>query len=495
MADPISTAGSRLRVALWAAVSSKEQAADDKASIPDQLAAGERFAQAIGAQVVARYVVPGHTRDLVLWTEAETDMPAYRQYREDVQAGRIDVLHVVDEDRLGRDPALSAQVISLLEKRGGEVYAADTPHTIGSKTISHRYISAIKGVRAAEDNSLRQYRFRSGMRSRILKRQLHPGSWPMGYQATRDETGKVIGAEPSPLKDAVLMITALFLAGHSYREIVRRMNAGPYRPPTAPGWSVQAVRGACLNDCYGGLVHWGSVCTAEPSQSFPAFWNPATFAAVIRERQRRAAGPYNRSGGGPYNGVALCAVCTQRLYRHEVRGHHYMRCSTHRLDPAECHANNIPEHRITTALSEALAARTNTAVLDATLALIGGGDAERAARDDLATAQAHAADLEAQRLRLAHTLAAGLMQPDIYFATDGNLAQQLGAERQRILDLSHALDSLPDVDAKRTSLVWLTHNFAAAVARLEPGHMATILQNASVQVYVSQGKVTRISIG
>lgn len=234
------------RVGIWAAVSSREQAADDKASIPDQIAAGEAFAAAIGGQVVARYVVPGHTRAIVLWQDAEAEMPAYRQFREDVQAGRLDVLHVVDEDRLGRDPALSAQVISLLERQGGEVYAADTPHTIGAKTISHRYISAIKGVRAAEDNQLRVYRMRSGMRSRILKRGLHPGNWPAGYQPVRDAGGRVCGAEFSEHKDSVVMITALFLSGLSYKAIARRMNEGPYRSPSGRAARFGGLAGAAL---------------------------------------------------------------------------------------------------------------------------------------------------------------------------------------------------------------------------------------------------------
>jgi hypothetical protein len=49
-----------LRVAIWAAVSSKPQASEDKTSLQDQEAAGREFAAALGAQAVAVYQV-AHT--------------------------------------------------------------------------------------------------------------------------------------------------------------------------------------------------------------------------------------------------------------------------------------------------------------------------------------------------------------------------------------------------------------------------------------------------
>ena len=44
---------SPLRIAIWCAVSSKPQAADDKTSLQDQEAAGRKFAAALGAQAGA----------------------------------------------------------------------------------------------------------------------------------------------------------------------------------------------------------------------------------------------------------------------------------------------------------------------------------------------------------------------------------------------------------------------------------------------------------
>ncbi len=74
------------RVAIWAAVSSAEQATPDKTSLAEQERLGREFAGAIGGQVVRVYCVPGHSRDLVLWAEAEQHMPAYRELRQDMRA-------------------------------------------------------------------------------------------------------------------------------------------------------------------------------------------------------------------------------------------------------------------------------------------------------------------------------------------------------------------------------------------------------------------------
>ncbi|MCP4544643.1 MAG: recombinase family protein [Chloroflexi bacterium] len=131
-----------LRIAIWCAVSSKAQATDDKISLQAQEQAGREFADAVGGCVARVYVVPGHTRDIIFWADAEAAMDAYRQLREDCQSHAFDVLHAIDIDRLGRDPALSNQVVSLAEKNGAEIYLASAPHTIGQFSTGQRYIHA-----------------------------------------------------------------------------------------------------------------------------------------------------------------------------------------------------------------------------------------------------------------------------------------------------------------------------------------------------------------
>jgi hypothetical protein len=66
-----------LRIGVWAAVSSKAQASEDEVSLDDQIRSGHEFAQAVGGEVVATFAVPGHTRDIIFWHDAEASMPAH----------------------------------------------------------------------------------------------------------------------------------------------------------------------------------------------------------------------------------------------------------------------------------------------------------------------------------------------------------------------------------------------------------------------------------
>ena len=158
-------------------VSSKAQVGEDKVSIDAQLEAAREFAVTLGGEVIDQLVVPGHSRDIIFWADAEAEMDAYRQLREACQSGDFDVLHCVDADRLGRDPALSNQVVSLVEKSGAEVYFASAPHPIGQQTAGHRYLFAIQSTRAGEDQRRRVQNQRMGLQARV-RRGLPAGNWP-----------------------------------------------------------------------------------------------------------------------------------------------------------------------------------------------------------------------------------------------------------------------------------------------------------------------------
>ena len=270
-----------LRVGIWTAVSSREQAADDKASLPDQEQAGRDLAAALNACVVAVYRVPGHTRDIWDWHEAETDIPAYRALREDLQAGRLDLLWILDPDRAGRDPALAQQMFSLANKSGCEIYTATAPHPIGQQSPGHRYLYAIQAVRAGEDQALRVRRYHSGMTNRVHVRGLIPNNCPFWLDPVRDPvTGKTTAYRLNDRAAALDLLTGLYLAGESYTEITRRLNASPYPPPAAGRWCVSTVRHILTHDTPAGLISLAGVPRPEPSPAVPARWDPATFAAV-----------------------------------------------------------------------------------------------------------------------------------------------------------------------------------------------------------------------
>lgn len=483
---------------IWCAVSSKPQAGDDKSSLAEQEAAGRAFAQAIGGQVVAVYSVPGHTRDYWSWHEAEQDVPAYRQAREDLQSDRLDVIHAVDADRLGRDAALVAQFVSLAQRHGAEVYLASMPHPVGHFSTGHRYLHALAGVRADEDNALRTRRMKAGMRSRVARRGLFASNPPLGYAPVLDELGRVTGYRHDHHAETIRAITRLFLDGANYVEITRRMNASGLSHPNRPGrpWCYATIWNILHNDGYAGLPTWGPARPDEPSPHIEPIWNASTFAAVVAQRKRQTHG-YSRRGSGPLTGVAYCARCDSPMTRVLNHGAFYLRCGTHahpRAGPRPCHANYIKEALALAYLGGYLARFLTPDDIAAALAEAQTGPAAEALAADLHTARAAAVAVTAQRERIALAYAAGRMTDDIYRATDDTLLARLHAEQRRASDLEQQIAAVPDLAARAAALSEIVSDFTQLIAGTEPAAVAHRLQTAGLRVYIEDHQCTRVSL-
>lgn len=485
-----------LRIGIWCAVSSAAQAADDRISLEEQERAGREFAASVNGEVVAVYRVPGHTRDLVFWQEAEAAMPAYRYLREDMEAGRLDVLWNADLDRLGRDPALIHQVISLVEKAGAEVYTASTPHPLGHKSPGFRYVSAIQAVRAGEDQAQRVARHKMGMKGRIVKRGLIAGAVPLGYRPVRSgASGEVIGYEFSEEIGAVELITDLFLSGLSYRRIARELNQSAWAPPGGgQHWHAATVQRIALNDTYAGYPSWGNWRATEPSGAYPALWSTDQFARIVNERRRRDVGPYTRHGAGPYTGVAFCARCGASMYRHHQR---YLFCgSRHRTYGRElCHSNHMPERKVTEAITGFLEWLATEENLAAALEIWTAGPGEDLLSEDLARARHLIEAVGAQRRRLGLALAAGKLDFDLYRDLDDGLLAKLAAEEHRALTLAEALEALPDIEERRALLQNLAGSFSGLIEKADPETVAVLLQNAGLRVFCEEGEVVEVRLG
>ncbi len=479
-----------LRIGVWCAVSSRPQAEPEKESLPAQRRAGEEFAHALGGEIVARYEVAGHTRDYWSWFEAEKEMPAYRQVREDLQAGRLDVIHCVDSDRLGRDPALVHQFYSLAERNDCEIYDASMPHIVGQQTIGHRYGMAVKSVGAGEDQRRRVYRHRTGMRGRI-RQGLHPGRWPLGYEATRDQSGKVIGAEFTDLIGAISLMTRMFLEGHSYGRIAEALRSSAWEAPGS-GWYEVLVRRTLQSDVYAGYVSWGGARSSEPSGRFPALWDRATYAAVLREREARR-GTYRHPNSGPLRGVAICRRCSGSMGRQEMShrpGEYYLRCTRHthrgRWEGNQgCHPNIIPEAEVLSALGWWLSSLVDPQAIERALAQDVGEDELQA---ELGRASESLVQIEAGRRRLALAFADGKMDIAVYHEADVELQARQGAAEARQAELHTMLASRPDPELRRRYVEELLVT-GLDLAQAPAGTLNSALHRAGVQVYVENGEV------
>ena len=475
------------RVGIWAAVSSRAQAGDDKSSLQDQEAMGRRFAESVGGQVVAIYLVPGHSRDIVLWQDACAAMPAYQQWYDDVRAGKLDVLHALSADRLGRDAALVQAFFSLGARHACEIYLASSPHALGQQTTASRIVPAILGIQAQSENEAKVHRQRQGMRRRVIRERLigcHP---PFGYEAD----GKSYKLSPSAV--IVQRVTELFLQGLPYVQIVQIANQEGWPAPMGARWHYSSIRRLLLNDTYAGMPRWG-MAAETPTESYPVIWDVETYRAIVGERMRRKRG-YTRQGASPFTGVAFCARCGKRMTRVGNHGHYYQRCSTHARasmgEPGGCHANLIPERRVAEAIGRYFAETTEESIRDTYARRTKTAGFLAQSLDEY---QKQVSELHGRRERLAHAFASGKMAVDIYSTTDRQLLAQEEELARKVRDLEAAIAAQPNLEAQIRGLLWLRNNLSAALLEKEPATVAKILQDAGLQVLVEEHQVLEVRV-
>ena len=403
------------RVAIWAAVSSKPQAAEDKVSLDDQERKGREYAERIGGTVVRVYKVPGHSRDFTFWDEAAAAMPAYRQLREDAETGNFDDLWVLDPDRLGRDSALATQVASLIKKNGQRLWVEDGQYYVSKEAGAGGYMFAFQSRRGEEMQDKRTSRHAMGMRARI-ERGLPACHWPHGYCAVRDDKGKTIGGEFVPGEiEAVEMVTRLYLDGTGYDAIAQRLNASPYRPRKARRWATSSVRGIIGNDFYAGYVTFGDFRNSEPSDCYPPAWDEATYAEIVRARSRRHQG--GNPPASPVSSVVYCKRCehpmtSTRIIWHTGAPYRIFRCTTHlrkHLSGRGCHPNRIYEDDVLAALQgylEYLAATPGTA---RAIAEREGRPSRTGLEVEVAEAEKWIAEIERKQDRISNAVGAGAL--------------------------------------------------------------------------------------
>lgn len=488
------------RIGLWIAVSSRPQANPEKESLPEQRRLGEAFAQDVGGQVVRTYEIPGLSRDYVLWDEAQDAVPQYRWLREDLEAGRLDVLWCYDTDRLGRTAALIQQVLGLAARNGCEVYISTAPHQLGHASGAQRIVAAIKGSLAEQDQELRVTRHRMGMRGRVVRRGLLPSNLPFYLDPVRDERGEIVRYALNERLPTLATMTRLFLDGYSIAEIMRKLKReGHPPPPGARRWYDGSIWRMLNSDVPAGYAQWGPYRSSEPSPHIEAAWDAGTHRAVVQERQRRRQTGYIRRGAGPLTRVAYCNRCGWAMVRGNITGGgRQLRCGSHlhqsRYPEWACHPNLVFEADVLAYLTDWLRDIADPADQEAFLAELEDRPQEAGLRRDLAAASANIDGYKDQRRRLGHALASGAMDLDLYRQVDGEIRTKLDAEELRWQELRIAIEALPDIEQYRAILGELTANLDYYMAQAEPTVVARALQEAGIRVLVEDSQPIEVVV-
>ena len=265
------------RAVVWAGVSSKPQAQDDRDSLATQLAEGLALCERNGWQPVARLVVPGITRSHIdlqdaiaavdealgadrsgLFARQLADLGAdgenaYRRLAELIAARQVDVLICRSRDRLGRTDSLIAGIEERLRRAGAVVYSLAMPPT--GTAGGDLYLSAVE--RAGGQHYVLQLveATRRGMDNRAARGLPLAGPLPFGFRAAWGTTPSGRLARRAEADDdeagAYRWAVAETLAGSLRQvDIIERLRG---RFPERQ-WSASALTGILRSPFYLGLV-------------------------------------------------------------------------------------------------------------------------------------------------------------------------------------------------------------------------------------------------
>ncbi len=464
-----------LKAALWAAVSSKPQA--EKISNQEQLRLGHAAADKLGAQVVAELVVPGESRNIVLFEDAARRIEAYAALKQLIDTAAVDVLIYLDRSRLGRQASLSMAVVALCAQAGIATYELDAPPadlTQGGST-QDVYLGAIKSAGAqAEIEKLRQ-RHRMGMIGRVRKGKA-ANKVAYGYRIAYDAHGARQVVIDEAAATVVQRLVTLYLAGHGGEYIATVFNAEGILSPGGTTW-IRSTVIALLK----GAHWWAGIAainrrsrTGRPYVEAPAQWPPiidaATYAALLEERQARRA--HRRLATGRYllSGICICQVCGGNMIvaMRKRSGYRHLLCRQHG------HYVSIREEPVLSVIREQLALLREVDITN--LLEQGDGDATAKLAERIQTQQAAIARTQQAMQRIDTAYADGTLDTERYRLQVERLkaqAVQAAAEIERLQALA---DSEAAAGTRRQRLEYARDN-AAAILDGDPGPANVFLRH------------------
>lgn len=337
-----------IRFAIWAAVSSRAQAAADKISLPHQ----ENRARETGLsqgwrETSGPFIVPGESRTQYIdLADAEADIPELRAMLNAAQRHEFDVLIAYDTNRFRN---LLKQVYWSLADYGVQLYFVTQPVPVQppneyDPSNNDTLLLIINVAAITSDSELAQIRrrYKSGMPKRITEKGL-PVQIPYGYRRPQlmDATRQAfINAVPEPdpaIAPIIIKMKDLLLAGKSTRQIVEYLESERILPPRSEHWHNNTVLDILRNPFYAGYVRWGISKvikdrrnqTMRRSHKVPQeqikiargkhspLWDDDTHATILaiiddRKNGRHYAGRQNNE----FTGLLVCGVCGGSLWRY-----------------------------------------------------------------------------------------------------------------------------------------------------------------------------------
>jgi DNA invertase Pin-like site-specific DNA recombinase len=329
-----------LRYAIWAAVSTEAQAANDKASLPEQETSCRQLASSRGwIETAGPFIVPGESRTRwVNLRDAEAAMPALHEMLNSAQAGLFDVLVMYNYNRL-RD--LLESVAKTLAYYRIQIYAITQPVEPSAPDQFRHYTSDASSMMQGLAHIISQSQISDLARKhayampRRINRGLQSAKIPYGYNKPPGrETDHNASAIQNPsIIPHIVEAKNMLLSGTSVRDILKHLEAsGIPAPGGGSTWYPSTLIDILTNPFYAGFVRYGKDSarldprtgkykqTANPETSIimatgqhPPLWDIETTHAIEAELTSRKRG-FRGHKSYPLTGLLHCAICGSVLW-------------------------------------------------------------------------------------------------------------------------------------------------------------------------------------
>ena len=342
------------RAILWAAVSTKSQAEDAKASLPAQEADLRDLASKHGWQVIDVLRVPGHSRHYYEWHELVKDsrekgIDAFYQLDQHLKNRDFDILAVRDGDRFARTQSLHAFIVeSVCIRVGAKIW------TIGDGQIDihgARLYTALGGYRAAGDID-RLVNYREMALNQKPEKGLPVAGRPLwGFRIVRNELGKATAYIVDEAKRRAFDdLAELILAGVAWDRIAQEMNsrghrnaAGQefkrsffYRTVFHPVWWGHAARKFRQSGLPQAMGVWTFDVSVQPPEGvqvwrnvYEPVWTGELAVSIQSELRRRfdlVKGRATSTNTRRFSGLVTCAGCGHIMHSTEGTRSLYLAC-------------------------------------------------------------------------------------------------------------------------------------------------------------------------
>lgn len=235
----------------------------------------------------------------------------YARLKDDVAAGKVDVLVAWEASRLQRDLRAYGELADLCRLHGvrwsynGRLYDLDDP--------DDEFTTGLDALLASREAGVTRKRVKRALAANAAAGRVH-GKVQYGYRRRYDPATKaLLGQEPDPITGPI--ITELFrrvAGGESFHSLAAEMNRR--QVPTARGglWNPAQLGALLKQESYlGRRTHHGQV-TAE--DAWPALTEEATFYKVLQLRASRTKQVVGDSRAVHLlTGVVRCGVCQGRI--------------------------------------------------------------------------------------------------------------------------------------------------------------------------------------